>query len=167
MRTRCRAALAGATALAAFAAATAPAHAAPDRSIAFGEASGSHTYQSEIGTGIALTAEMAEAIPCDAPGHTCDETLITMSDKGKLTVAVTPDTDTVVDVDLHLFPANEAGEVTGPELAGSTAFTAHETISRTNLAPGTYLVRVNWSSGVGSVTSKASFVPAPKPPPAA
>lgn len=152
--------LAGLAGLAAFAVAAAPAAAAPDRTFDLPATGGTSSWSSFYNVGIAPTAEVGEAVPCDV--RQCDDTLVKTNEYGKLVVNLLGNEATMIDVDLYVYRSDANGTV-GAELGRVTDFDADETFTISKQEPGFFLVRGDWSSGAGSFNGKATFTPQQRP----
>lgn len=110
------------------------------------------------GSGMLLTADFMEPAGCRPVVHECDETLIRVPVSGNLGIETSSTDDGTLDTDLHLFSSNKAGEPV-KKLKDSAGSSPQESIE-TSVAPGFYLVRVDYALGAGTFDAIARFAPA-------
>ena len=166
---RTRIVLAGTAGLA-LAALALPSAAAPDRTASLTRESTVHEWTGKSGTGAVYTSDVASQVPACSAAFSCDATLLEVTAPGKLVVSIAgvgvQGQDTMKDLDLHVYRSDAAGSQ-GALVGESTSETANETVSKTRLQPGFYLVYVDWYLGAGSYTGKATLTPDPLPTPTA
>jgi hypothetical protein len=109
---------------------------------------------------------------CEDPGFPCDDTLFQLTHEGKLKLVATATEDLPggqnfrPDVDIYLYKSDANGTV-GPQVGAGETPSASETIQINKAAPGYYLLRVAYWSGINtSYTGTATFTPPPPPAPA-
>ena len=149
-------------ALAALALLPALASAAPDRSLELTALDTSVEWSSEVASGFVYNSDVAGNLDLCTPGlFSCDQTLIKTTELGdlKLTFAGkgVGDQDTLSDIDVFVFPANEAGEAQGEALGKDTSADAQEQVVLEDAEPGFYLLQVDWYLGVGSYDGTATL----------
>ena len=100
---------------------------------------------------------------------TDDDTLLNVTQDGKLTVRLSDAADTAVDLDVLVYKSNAAGDAVGEPIVTGEEAGSDESVTK-DVVAGLYLVRVTgWASVEGTYRGKATLaVPAPAPaPPAA
>jgi hypothetical protein len=152
-------------------AAEAPALAA-DREVALSAATTKYEWEgaAKVSRGAPVYDEAARtSIPCGTgPARECEETLIKLTEPGKLTVKVDglAGTGGTTDVDLYVYASDEKG-AQGDKL-GSSAANGADAVTVTKAKPGYYLAVADYyhsySSGYKGV---ATFLPSTPPAPVA
>jgi hypothetical protein len=109
------------------------------------------------------------SIPCGSgPARECEETLIRLTEPGKLTVKVDglPGTGGTTDVDLYLYASDDKG--TQGDKLGSSAANGPDTVTVTKAKAGYYLAVADYyhsyESGYKGVATFVSSTPPPPPP---
>lgn len=134
----------------------------PDRVRTIGGTSVSTAWTSPLGaslyTGVVPTYPL---VRCAPGSHSCDRTLLHVTQRGRLTVQVwarsvaRPDGYLLL-MALSLHRSDPAGR-SGPELPATYSGTVDEQVLQSRaLAPGWYLVEVEWLQGVGDYTGAAT-----------
>ncbi|MCW2992174.1 MAG: hypothetical protein JWM73_2768 [Solirubrobacterales bacterium] len=132
----------------------------PARSYDFSAAD--HATQSWTSGPGAGVSDAQDVIGC--PAVNCDYTLIHVADAGILTLTTGTAVPTLVDADVHVLASNADG-AEGEEVASATNFTPAETVV-TEVDPGYYLMRVDYT-GAGTYDGTAAWSePAPEEEPA-
>lgn len=117
-----------------------------------------NTWTSDVHAGGPVFSQAAQRIPACSPVFGCDATLVLLTKQSDLLATIKGNEDTLVDVDLHVYASNAAGEQL--DLYGaSTGATAEETVLAQDLAPGYYLVYADWYLGVGTITGTVEAQP--------
>src|SRR3954453_11265920 len=149
--------------------------AAPNRSGELGAVGSSYSWSTDAGGGAvygALTASGAPAsvVPHCSPVFNCDYTLVKTGELGDLSIGIAGQglggQSTLKDVALHVYYSDatgKQGDLVGDEAGESTGATASEGVLLQSVAPGYYLVLVDWYLGVGSVNGKADLLPPTTP----
>lgn len=96
---------------------------------------------------------------------TDDDTLLNVTEDGKLTVGISDADDTALDLDVYVYRSNASGDAVGEPIVTGEEPGSDERVTK-DVVRGFYLVRVTgWASVQGSYRGKATLVvPAPAPP---
>lgn len=95
---------------------------------------------------------------------TDDDTLLDVTQDGKLTVALSGANDTAIDLDVYIYKSNEAGEAIGDPIKTGEEGGSEERVS-IDVVAGFHLVRVTgWASLDGTYAGKATLVAVAPPP---
>ncbi len=128
--------------LAALLTGAASAEAAPARNGGLAAAGAEYKWDGTPLNGVALTAEVGDAVGCTPGLQECDDTLLKVDSAGSLAVKITGDGGpATVDLDLYVY-ASGADGAPGKLLKSSTGGTADESTTL-EAEPGYYLVRVS------------------------
>jgi hypothetical protein len=142
--------------------AAAPAQAA-DRDASVSAATPTAAWTSPFKAGFVYTSSVSSQIPaCTEVIFACDTTLVKVEDEN-LRVrfkTASKDTDTLSDVDLHVYRSDENGTM-GALLGESTSPAVDETVTVNKAAPGHYLVVVDWYLGAGTYDGSVQLTPLP------
>jgi hypothetical protein len=144
----------------------ASAGAAPARNGNLSAASPNYAWDGAVASGIAATADIHDALPCQAPVETCDETLIKIDEPGNLAVKIVGQGPGAVDLDLYVYVSDESGKP-GKFMKSSTGATAEEQTTAEIEEAGYYLVQVTYATAFQAGykgTSTFEALPAATPP---
>lgn len=154
-----------AAAIAALTLSVTPALAAPAQEGAISASTPEFKWDGGPMHGAAATAEMADAIPCDAPSY-CEDTLINVETPGTANFKIEgTGAHPNVDVDLYVYQSDPSGAAS-KEVGASTSPGAGEAVATKVSKPGHYLLRVKAAVAVnvsytGVATLKVAAAPAP------
>ena len=129
-----------------------------------------YTWTTADNFGAVYGSPVADRVPHCSPVFACDTTLIQVGEHPdtpldlQLDIAGTGQdvggNDTLMDIDLHVYTSDKDG-TQGDLLGESTSANPAETVYLADIAPGYYLVEIDWFTGYGHADGTAKLVPTP------